>query len=204
MTATSPAPRRATLNITGVIAGDVAIYRCVVNGLCGSVTSLEVDLSLKTETAITLHPQSVAACTGKVIVLNAAATGDGVLTYQWQQNGANIDGATSATYVIDQASSADEGSYHCVITGDCGSVTTNDAVLTIGNSVPADFNGDCDVDGDDYDLFDACASGPGVALSGGCESQDLDLDNDVDQVDFSLFQRCFSGENIPADLNCVL
>jgi len=71
-----------------------------------------------------------------------------------------------------------------------------------GGSV-ADFNLDCDVDQDDHDLFELCASGPGVEIDGGCESRDLDGDADVDQSDFSIFQRCVSGEGIPADPECA-
>ncbi len=66
----------------------------------------------------------------------------------------------------------------------------------------ADFDGDCDVDQNDYDLFKACASGPGISYDEGCGTRDLDADGDVDQSDFGAFQRCYSGENVPPDPNC--
>lgn len=69
--------------------------------------------------------------------------------------------------------------------------------------IPADFDGDGDVDADDFSAFESCASGPGVPRPTGCENRDFDHDNDVDQVDFSIFQRCYSGENVPADPNCA-
>lgn len=68
---------------------------------------------------------------------------------------------------------------------------------------PLDFDTDCDVDGDDLDLFETCASGPGVPRSTGCEGKDFDQDSDVDQADFAVFQRCYSGEGNPADPNCM-
>ncbi len=68
--------------------------------------------------------------------------------------------------------------------------------------VAADFDLDCDVDGDDVALFVSCASGPAIPLTPGCEAKDLDLDGDVDARDFGIVQRCFSGPDVVADANC--
>ncbi len=79
-----------------------------------------------------------------------------------------------------------------------------------------DFNGDCDVDADDWTLFEACATGPAVPCNpaslppvcklipdgNGKIPADFDGDGDVDQDDFGIFQRCYSGTD-PADPNCV-
>ena len=70
-------------------------------------------------------------------------------------------------------------------------------------AVPADYDGDCDVDQADYQAFEACASGPEIPLAASCENKDLDPDGDVDQLDFGLFQRCLSGEDNPADPACA-
>jgi hypothetical protein len=67
----------------------------------------------------------------------------------------------------------------------------------------SDYDGDGDVDGDDFDLFQSCTSGPAIPLTPGCEDRDLDMDNDADQNDFGLFQRCYSGESVLADPNCA-
>jgi hypothetical protein len=55
--------------------------------------------------------------------------------------------------------------------------------------VVPDYDQDCDVDQDDLQLFEACASGPGIALAATCEAKDFDQDDDVDQSDFGAFQR---------------
>ena len=70
-------------------------------------------------------------------------------------------------------------------------------------AVPADLDGDCDVDGDDHTELESCASGPDVPLTPGCEDGDFDSDNDVDQNDFGVLQRCLSGPDVPADPGCV-
>jgi len=68
---------------------------------------------------------------------------------------------------------------------------------------PADYDRDCDVDQADYQLFEACASGPGIPHDLDCDDRDFDTDGDVDQSDFAVFQRCLSGEDNPADPNCA-
>lgn len=70
---------------------------------------------------------------------------------------------------------------------------------------PADLDGDCDVDGDDLDAFESCASGPGVPhdQSENCQQADVDDDSDVDQSDFGVFQRCLSGEGNPDEPDCT-
>jgi hypothetical protein len=69
--------------------------------------------------------------------------------------------------------------------------------------IPNDYDSDGDVDAGDRGAFEACASGPAVSLTPGCEAKDRDSDQDVDQVDFAMFQRCYSGEDVPADPNCA-
>lgn len=69
--------------------------------------------------------------------------------------------------------------------------------------VPADFDRDGDVDQDDLDHFESCASAPGVFHGNGCADMDFDGDRDVDQADFGVLQRCYSGENVRADLTCA-
>ena len=70
-------------------------------------------------------------------------------------------------------------------------------------SIPADFDGDCDVDRADCVLFEACASGPGILYGVDCEDRDFDSDLDADQDDFAFFQRCISGEDNPGDPTCA-
>jgi hypothetical protein len=69
--------------------------------------------------------------------------------------------------------------------------------------VPGDFDGDLDVDRDDLDEFEACASGPEVPMAVGCEEKDFDNDGDGDQSDFAVIQRCYSGENVFGDPDCA-
>ncbi len=70
-------------------------------------------------------------------------------------------------------------------------------------AVPPDFDEDGDVDGDDLDDFEACASGPGIPKAGDCDRADFDRDDDVDQGDFSTLQRCYGGPDNQVDPDCA-
>lgn len=69
-------------------------------------------------------PQSVAV--GQSATFSVAATGDG-LSYQWQRNGADIAGATAASYVLNNAQAADDGSRFTVVVRNAGGSTTSAA-----------------------------------------------------------------------------
>ncbi|MGQ9649471.1 MAG: PKD domain-containing protein [Phycisphaerae bacterium] len=78
------------------------------------------------------------------------------------------------------------------------------AIEDITQRPRADFDGDLDVDDADFDLFQGCATGAGVATSSlDCDPADFDGDRDVDQADFGLFQRCFSGPGMVPASNCA-
>lgn len=134
---------------------------------------------------------------------------DGTLSYQWQKNGLDLadgghySGATTSTLTISNANEDDVGDYRCVVTADCGSMTSDAASLTLKVVVAADLDQDCDVDAADTELFEDCASGAGIRYGNGCGKADFDLDGDADQVDFARLQRCLSGENVSPDPNCM-
>lgn len=56
-----------------------------------------------------------------------------------------------------------------------------------------DTNNDGDVDLEDFSKFQLCFTGPGGAVSPGCEPADIDEDNDVDLTDLGLFVANLTG-----------
>lgn len=66
---------------------------------------------------------------------------------------------------------------------------------SVRETLGADFDGDGDVDLNDYGSFDACFTGAeGTTLAPGCEVFDDDADDDVDLIDFATFMRAFRGD----------
>ncbi|MHC4443652.1 MAG: DUF6531 domain-containing protein [Planctomycetota bacterium] len=59
--------------------------------------------------------------------------------------------------------------------------------------LPGDYDLDGDIDTDDFNIFEACASGPNIPHDPGCEDKDFDEDNDADQNDFAEWQKLYTG-----------
>ncbi len=69
--------------------------------------------------------------------------------------------------------------------------------------IPADFNGDRDVDAEDLDALHDCRSGPAVPLAPACTDKDLDGDGDSDLDDFGVLQRCYTGPGAVGNPACA-
>jgi gliding motility-associated-like protein len=125
----------ASYTINNITAADAASYAVVITGTCGNLTSNAATLTVNTAPAITGQPANLTLCAGTSATFTVTATGTG-LTYQWRKNGANIAGATGASYTINNITIADAANYDVVITGTCATVTSNMASLTV-NAAPA-------------------------------------------------------------------
>lgn len=80
---------------------------------------------------VVTDPVSTSACDGGSVTLSVVAQGASV-KYQWRKNGTNINGATDATYVVDNVTMNSAGSYDCVVTGACSpSATSKPATVAI-------------------------------------------------------------------------
>ena len=121
---------------TLVAADNGATFSVVVGNSAGSVTSSVATLTLTDvpiPPAITSQPSSQMVNVGQPAAFTVAATGTAPLYYQWQKNGTNIAGATSATDTIAAAQLTDAGSYAVIVTNSVGSVTSSAATLTVND-----------------------------------------------------------------------
>ncbi|MBI4578163.1 MAG: hypothetical protein HY718_00580 [Planctomycetes bacterium] len=71
------------------------------------------------------------------------------------------------------------------------------AATACGMLVAGDFDGDTDVDQEDYGHFQQCLSDQGLPYGEGCADADLDDDGDVDSVDLNLFRTCQGAADQP-------
>lgn len=130
-----------TLTVSSADGNDAANYRCVVTNAGGSTNSNQAALTLKAATAITQHPSNQTVPNGGTAYFSVIASGDGTLSYQWQKNSVNLSngghysGATTATLTVSNCDSADAANYRCVVTGGCGTATSNQAALTVNPPV---------------------------------------------------------------------
>jgi DNA-binding beta-propeller fold protein YncE len=88
--------------------------------------------------AITTQPQDASVAVGEFATFSVTATGSGPLTYQWQRNGANVAGATAATYQTPVLTIADSGSQFTVTVSDSsGHLVSAAATLTVSPAISA-------------------------------------------------------------------
>lgn len=131
-----------TLTITGVTAADAGTYKVVVTAQPGGEeeTSTEAVVEVKMKPVITGQPEDVTIAEGDPFELVVEATGAD--NYQWQLEGADLPGETSATLTRASASMSDAGAYKCIVSNDCGDVESEEAMVTINFFGQISSNGD--------------------------------------------------------------
>ncbi len=91
--------------------------------------------------AITVQPLSQTVPIGQTATFSVTATGTAPLNYQWSENGAEISGATGASYTtpavaLGNGSSTSVGSFEVTVSNASGSVTSESATLSAGPRSP--------------------------------------------------------------------
>lgn len=115
------------LRIVGTTAADAGTYVCEATTCNQTVASNPVTLTVNTPPAITQQPLGDTICVGATATFSVQATGTDV-TYQWTRNGVDIAGATEATYVLQDASIQQKGTYRCRVQGACPPAALSDGV----------------------------------------------------------------------------
>src|SRR6267143_5623872 len=90
----------------------------VVTNTAGTVTSTAATLTVNpppVAPTITMQPANQAVTAGQTATFTVVASGTAPLSYQWKKNGANISGATLASYTTPATTTADSGSAFVVV-----------------------------------------------------------------------------------------
>lgn len=82
---------------------------------------------------IVVQPASVTVAVGGQLTLIVAAISEAPMSYQWYKDDVAISGATSSSYLNTGVAEIDQGTYHCVVTNQYGSVTSGEAEVTVGS-----------------------------------------------------------------------
>ncbi|HRI17910.1 MAG TPA: hypothetical protein PL196_05255, partial [Burkholderiaceae bacterium] len=89
----------------------------------------------KSSLQITAQPAAQTVAEGNGATFMVSAAGSGALAYQWQRNGADIAGATDASYTLPAALVGDDGaSFSVVVRDDSGSATSDGAALHVNGA----------------------------------------------------------------------
>jgi hypothetical protein len=127
----------SSLTLSSLTAGQAGTYSVVVSNSAGSATSngalLTVHSAVKAP-AITSQPVGANTSEGSSVSFSVSASGTSPMTYQWRKDGANVVGANSANFSVQNTTLADAGSYTVVVTNPAGSATSNSAILQVAQA----------------------------------------------------------------------
>jgi hypothetical protein len=121
-----------------VTATIIVVPTYTLNGVSCNGTSKQFTITVNPTTAIATAPQSLAVCEGDQAVFSVVASGTAPFTYEWRDYGTsgssyNTVGGNSATLTLPGVTPAAQNNhrYGVVVTGTCGTVTYQFAVLTV-------------------------------------------------------------------------
>jgi hypothetical protein len=80
---------------------------------------------------VIVSPQNLIVQAGSNAVLTASAMGFAPLTYQWQDSGGLIAGATNPSYLISDVQATNTDSYSVIVSNPLGAVTSSVAKVTV-------------------------------------------------------------------------
>jgi len=90
---------------------------------------------------ITTQPSDQNVPLGQTATFSCAASGSTPITFQWQRNMSNIQGATNSSYMTPSTVLTDMGAkFRCVATNAFGSATSSEATLTVTAPPPVLMN----------------------------------------------------------------
>lgn len=124
----------STLTLNAVTLASAGSYTVRVSNSAGAVTSNPAMLTVNAVAVaptITTQPQSQTVNAGANVTFMVVATGTAPLSYQWAKGGADIAGATSASFTITGVTIANAGTYTVRVSNSAGNVTSNPAILTV-------------------------------------------------------------------------
>ncbi|MBL6765240.1 MAG: immunoglobulin domain-containing protein [Verrucomicrobiae bacterium] len=128
---TIPGANALTLTLPNVQDADEALYSVVVTNAFGTATSTSAQLTVNNPPTITGQPQPQEVIEGNTATFTLTVGGDGPCTYLWRFNGVNFQQTTVPTLTIPNAQRSQAGDYSVVVTCPYGSVTSQDALLTV-------------------------------------------------------------------------
>lgn len=140
-----PLPGRdfQVLGIATVTDADAGLYSVRISNSAGSTGTNPARLTVVAPNvpvapSISTQPGTLSAFTGQTVNLAVAANGSGPLSFQWRRNGVNVP-SDGPVLTLTNVQAANAGTYSVVVSNSVGSITSQDATLTVNAppTVPA-------------------------------------------------------------------
>jgi hypothetical protein len=123
----------STLSLSNVQPTNAGSYWVEVTNPAGSVISTAAVLTVVVPPDVTLTPTNQTVPVGGTASFSAVVAGTEPISYQWQWDGTNLDGAVSQTLSLTNVQPGQAGGYSVMVTNSAGSATSAVAVLTVAS-----------------------------------------------------------------------
>lgn len=126
----------ATLDLGNVSLSSAGSYTLEASGICNTVTYGPIVLTVNARPSISAQPVNVSVCEGQAQTFSVSANASG--GFQWQVNGANLDGAIQSSYSIPFVRAIHGGNYRVIVygTGACSSETVVSEAANLNVLIP--------------------------------------------------------------------
>lgn len=127
-----------------------------------------------------------------------------IISYEWDFDGDGVYDANNPSPLAGHAYTT-PGTFTCRLRVTDNDGQTGEATATVKvRSVPGDFDGDADVDLEDFAHLQLCYTAlDTLEVEIGCMNADLNGDGFVGLGDFAIFYACMSGPGVPAATDCA-
>ena len=124
------------------VAGGTATFTVTASNAGGTSASQALTLQVFEAPVVTVQPPATASVDlGAKFSLSVTATGLPAPLYQWSLDGADIPGATEATFTVAAAKVSDAGIYVCAVANDYGTVLADSTLVTVVVAPPVIVGG---------------------------------------------------------------
>ncbi|MGZ4962705.1 MAG: immunoglobulin domain-containing protein [Limisphaerales bacterium] len=128
----------SSLTIVNASDSDSATYSVIVSNQVGVAQSSDAVLNVYNTPIIYGQPTPVAGVVGINVTFSVSASSDTPLSFQWQNNGSDIFGATESSYTISNVQTSDGGNYRCIVRNSAPDLVVSDsAQLTVYSGTTA-------------------------------------------------------------------
>ena len=105
-------------------------YTCKIAGPTSTLTTTKAEIAV-----VDVIERVILPAAGTTVTLTTVAAGNG-LTYQWSQNGSEIEGATGKTLRLGPLATTNSGIYHCTVSAPGGTLNGGRYEVRVVDSAP--------------------------------------------------------------------
>jgi|GEM_PF-3256297 len=128
---------KSTLTLTNIQLSLAGQYFVVLSNAANRATSPPAMLVVNMKPRITVQPTDTSSTNGAMVQLSVESEGSEPLSYQWQIQGVDIPGQTSATLALGPLAPDAAARYSVIVSNPLGSVSSRTAMVTVEGPVVA-------------------------------------------------------------------